>query len=119
MSTTQQSLTDKIASLQLELQTLLNQQASPIAAPAPVTEMPAPVESNTSVGEAVSGIAGLAGPYGILIDLGFAGVKAAIGAFTKAKAPQDVLDALQAAEQAIMAHQEDLITKANLEAQRA
>lgn len=41
-----------------------------------------------------------------------------IGAFTKAKAPQAVIDGLTAAAAAIQTHQTDLITKANLEAQR-
>lgn len=56
--------------------------------------------------------------YSILIDLGFALGKDLVASLTKAKAPQEVLDAAQAAVDAISAHQQDLITKANLEAQR-
>jgi hypothetical protein len=56
--------------------------------------------------------------YEILIDLGIALGKELVGSFTKAKAPQDVLDAVGATVSALETHKNDLITKANLEAQR-
>jgi hypothetical protein len=56
--------------------------------------------------------------YQILIDLGISLGKELLGSLTKAKAPQDVLDAAGAAVTALVAHKNDLITKANLEAQR-
>lgn len=56
--------------------------------------------------------------YSILIDLGIALGKELLGSLTKAKAPQEVLDAAGATVTALEAHKNDLITKANLEAQR-
>lgn len=54
----------------------------------------------------------------ILLDLGIALGKELLGSFTKAKLPQEVLDAAGATVSALEAHKADLITKANLEAQR-
>ena len=54
----------------------------------------------------------------ILIDLGIALGKELLGTFTKAQLPQNVLDAAGATVTALEAHKNDLITKANLEAQR-
>jgi len=54
----------------------------------------------------------------ILIDLGIALGKELLGTFTKAKLPQDVLDAAGATVAALEAHKNDVITKAALEAQR-
>jgi hypothetical protein len=56
--------------------------------------------------------------YQILIDLGLELGKDLLASLTKAKAPQEVLSAAQAAVDAIAQHQQDVITKANLEAQR-
>jgi hypothetical protein len=56
--------------------------------------------------------------YSILIDLGIALGKELLASLTKAKAPQDVLDAAGATVTALEAHKNDLITKAALEAQR-
>ena len=56
--------------------------------------------------------------YSILLDLGIALGKELLGSLTKAKTPQDVLDAAGATVSALEAHKNDLITKANLEAQR-
>jgi hypothetical protein len=56
--------------------------------------------------------------YQILIDLGIALGKQLIGSLTQAKAPIEVLDAIGDTVTALEAHKSDLITKANLEAQR-
>lgn len=56
--------------------------------------------------------------YEILIDLGIALGKQLLASLTKAQAPQDVLDAAAATVTALENHQNDLITKAALEAQR-
>jgi hypothetical protein len=56
--------------------------------------------------------------YTILIDLGLELGKDLLGSLTKAQAPQNVLDAAGATVAALEAHKNDLITKANLEAQR-
>ncbi len=54
----------------------------------------------------------------ILVQLGLTALKALFDSFTKAKAPQEVLDSLSAAISAVEAHLNDLMSKSDWEAQR-
>jgi hypothetical protein len=56
--------------------------------------------------------------YAQLIGLGVSFLSQFITSLTANKAPQEVLDAIQASINALTAHQSDVINKANLEAQR-
>jgi hypothetical protein len=57
-------------------------------------------------------------PYLLLLDLGSSFLKQFLGSLTKSKAPAQLIDAVTATVAAIDEHKNDLITKANLEAQR-
>lgn len=57
-------------------------------------------------------------PYILLLDLGLGFLKTLLASLTKSNAPAQVIDAVQAAFAAIEAHQNDEVTKANLESQR-
>ena len=54
----------------------------------------------------------------ILIDLLIGLGKSLLAEYTKAGLPQEVLDAAQATVDALEAHKNDVVTKANLESQR-
>lgn len=56
--------------------------------------------------------------YSMLISLGLDLTKAIISHFTKAKFPQEVIDAVQAAYDAIEKHGQDTMTKEQWEALR-
>ncbi len=56
--------------------------------------------------------------YVLLLDLGIGFVKQFIASVSKNKAPQQILDAGQALLDAITAHKDDVVNKANLETQR-
>jgi hypothetical protein len=65
-------------------------------------------------------LAGLSGePYNLLISLGLELGKTLLGHLTKAKAPQEVLDAVGAAVTAIEAHSADLMTAKDWDAAKA
>jgi hypothetical protein len=53
-----------------------------------------------------------------LIGLGLNFLSQFLGSLTKAKAPQEVIDAIQASIVALQKHQTDLMSKADWEAQR-
>ena len=57
-------------------------------------------------------------PYIVLLDLGSSFLKQFLASLTKSKAPAQLIDAVTATVEAIDEHKNDLITKANLEAQR-
>lgn len=58
-------------------------------------------------------------PYTILINLGLTALQTFLGGIKSiGKAPVEVVAAVQAAVDAVAAHKDDLVTKANLEAQR-
>jgi hypothetical protein len=59
-------------------------------------------------------------PYILLLDLGISGTKAVLSSIKGAKADNinGLLDAGQSFVDALEAHKNDVITKANLEAQR-
>jgi len=57
-------------------------------------------------------------PYQLLISLAFGLGKAAVTSLTKAKAPQTVIDAFQAAVDAVEAHANDVMTKDQWESLR-
>lgn len=57
-------------------------------------------------------------PYALLLDLGFAFGKNLVASLTKAKAPQEVIDAVQASVDAIEKHAGDVMTKEQWEALR-
>lgn len=54
----------------------------------------------------------------LLIQLGLTALQAILQSFTKAQAPQEVIDGLQAAITATQNHLNDLMSKADWEAQR-
>jgi len=53
-----------------------------------------------------------------VVEVGISLAESLIASFTKAKVPQEILDSLQAAIDVLNQHKSDLVTKANLEAQR-
>lgn len=57
-------------------------------------------------------------PYLLLLDLGSSFLKQFIGSLTKSNAPAQLIDAVTAVVSAIDTHKDDVINKANLEAQR-
>lgn len=67
---------------------------------------------------AVDSASAAIGPYGILISLGFDLASALVSHLKKSKAPQEVIDAAQAAVDAILAHAKDLMTLEQWEALR-
>lgn len=56
--------------------------------------------------------------YVDLIGVGITFLQSFLGSLTKNKAPQEVLDAVQATIAALQAHQQDVMSKADWEAQR-
>ena len=56
--------------------------------------------------------------YSSLIQLGLGFGKQFLASLTKAQAPQQVIDAVSAAVDALQKHWNDDVTRANLEAQR-
>ena len=56
--------------------------------------------------------------YFLLLNLGFALGKSIVASLTKAKAPQDVIDAAQASVDAIEKHAADIMSKEQWEALR-
>jgi hypothetical protein len=57
-------------------------------------------------------------PYVVLLDLGSSFLKQFLASLTKSNAPAQLIDAVTATVGAIDAHKDDVINKANLEAQR-
>ena len=57
-------------------------------------------------------------PYVALIELGSGLLKQFLGSLTKSNVPAQIIDAGTAFVTALDAHKDDVITKANLEAQR-
>lgn len=57
-------------------------------------------------------------PYSLLLSMGFALGKSLLSSFTKAKAPQEVIDAVQSMLDAIEAHAQDRMTKEDWESLR-
>ncbi len=53
-----------------------------------------------------------------LLDLGLTFLRQFVGSLTKQNAPVEVIDAVQASIAALEAHQNDVMTKADWEAQR-
>ena len=57
-------------------------------------------------------------PYVVLLDLGSSFLKQFVGSLTKSNAPAQIIDAVNGVVTAIDAHKDDVINKANLEADR-
>ena len=57
-------------------------------------------------------------PYIVLLDLGSSFLKQFLASLTKSNAPAQIIDAVTATVEAIDTHKDDVINKANLEAQR-
>jgi hypothetical protein len=53
-----------------------------------------------------------------LIELGLGVLNSLMSTFTKSGVPTEVTNSIQSAINAVQAHYDDLVTKANLEAQR-
>lgn len=53
-----------------------------------------------------------------LLDLGLSFLRQFVASLTKQKAPTEVIDAVQASVDALEAHQNDVLSKADWEAQR-
>jgi len=73
---------------------------------------------NSPLDEGVQTASSLIGPYGILLSLGFTLGKTLLAQFTKAKAPQEVLDGIQTMLTAIETHANDVMSKEQWEALR-
>lgn len=57
-------------------------------------------------------------PYLLLLDLGSTFLKQFVSSLTKSNAPAQIIDAINATVNAIDEHKNDVVSKANLEAQR-
>ena len=57
-------------------------------------------------------------PYVVLLDLGSSFLKQFLASLTKSNAPAQIIDGLTSVVTAIDTHKDDVINKANLEAQR-
>lgn len=53
-----------------------------------------------------------------LVEMGLGLLNQLLSSFTKSNVPAEVINSIQAAITAVQAHYDDLVTKANLEAQR-